>query len=252
MASEKQVEPAWQALFDGKDLSNWDVIIDGQKPGSNKDPNGIFQIHDGVVHVYKDAVDGKTVPYGYFLTKKEYSRYHLRFEFKWGTKKFEPRYKKPRDAGVLYHVVGEKKIWPRSLELQVEEKGVGDFLTVYGARAASTIDPGFTAKKGSGRFLEPAQGGVPFVLGGPGVYWLYRNPAAEKDGWNTMELIVHGSDKAVHKVNGQVVNRAGDFHQLDTDGKTWITLKGGKILFQAEAAEIFYRNIEIKSLWPKK
>jgi len=254
-ADEKQGEPIWQTLFNGKDLKNWDIIIRGQKPSMGEDPDKIFQIHDGIIHVYKSAEDGTEVPFGFFITKKEYSHYHLRFEFKWGEKKFIPRYNMRRDAGVLYHVVGKKKVWPRSLELQIEEKGVGDFLTVHGAQAASTVDPKSIniQKEGSARFLEPSEGGQPFVLGGPGVYWLYRHPAREKEGWNTLELIVHGSDSAVHKVNGQVVNRASDFHQLGEDGKTWIQLKKGKILFQAEGAEIFYRNIELKELAvPKK
>lgn len=251
LAEKEKGDSGWQALFNGKDLSDWDIVIGQRGPTLvNEDPDKIFQVHDGMVHVYKDTEQKSKVQYGYFLTRKKYSHYHLRFQFKWGEKKFEPRVKAPRDAGVLYHVVGEKKVWPRSLELQIEEKGVGDFLTVYGAQAKTTVDPESIdkPKKGNARFREAADGGVPFVSGGPKVYWVYRYPEAAKEGWNTMELIVRGSESAVHKVNGIVVNRVTDLHQLGEDGESWIPLEEGKILFQAEAAEIYYRNIEIKEL----
>lgn len=244
-------EGTWTPLFNGVNLDNWDRVIGRQGPlRLNEDPDRIFQVHDGMVHMYKDSADKSEVQYGYILTKKSYSHYHLRFEFKWGTKKFKPRLDMPRDAGVLYHIAGDKVVWPRSLELQVEEKGVGDFLTVYGTQAKTTVDPESIDKQrvGNARFREPAQGGVPFVSGGPKVYWVYRHPDAEQEGWNTVELIVHGAESAIHKVNGQVVNRVTDLRQLGADGKSWIPLVEGKILFQAEAAEVFYRNIEIMEL----
>lgn len=252
-AQEDTKKTDWQALFNGKDLKNWDIVIGQRGPTRvNEDPDKLFQVHDGMVHTYRDTEDGSKVQYGYFLTKKKYSHYHMRFEFKWGEKKFHPRYKARRDAGVLYHVVGGKKVWPRSLELQVEEKGMGDFLTVHGAQAKTTVDPESIdkPKKGHARFRLPDEGGVPFVSGGPGVYWVYRYPEAVKEGWNTFELIVRGSESAEHRVNGVVVNRVTDLRQLDKDKKTWIPLEAGKILFQAEAAEAFYRNIEIKELSP--
>lgn len=254
-AAEKQhrvaTENSWTPLFNGKDLDNWDIVVGRQGPlRLDEDPDRIFQIYDGMVHIYNDAEDKSEVQYGYFLTRKAYSHYHLRFEFKWGTKKFKPRLEMPRDAGVLYHIAGEKVVWPRSLELQVEENGVGDFLTVYGTQAKTTVDPESIDKirVGNARFREQSQGGVPYVSGGPKVYWVYRHPDAEQEGWNTVELIVHGAESAVHKVNGQVVNRLTDLRQLGEDGESWIPLVEGKILFQAEAAEVFYRNIEIKEL----
>lgn len=256
LAEEKsKPDEGWQTLFNGTDLKDWDIVLGQRGPTRvNDDPDKIFQVHDGMVHTYKDTVEKSKVQYGYFLTKKKYSHYHLRFEFKWGKKKFEPRYKARRDAGVLYHVVGEKKVWPRSLELQVEEKGMGDFLTVYGAQAKSTVDPESIdkPKKGNARFRLPSEGGVPFVSGGPGVYWVYRYPEAAKEGWNTFELIVRGSESAEHRVNGTLVNRVTDLKQLGKDGKSWIPLTEGKILFQAEAAEAFYRNIEIKEFEVEK
>jgi len=250
-ADESKRISGWHSLFNGRNLDNWDIVLGRRGPTRfNEDPDRIFQVHDGMVHVYKDTEQASEVQYGFFLTKEKYSHYHLRFEVKWGEKKFEPRLTRPRDAGVLYHVVGKNEVWPRSLELQVEEDGTGDFLSVYGAQAKTTVDPESIGipKDGDARFREASEGGVPFVSGGPKVYRVYRYPKAAREGWNTMELIVRGSESAVHIVNGTVVNRLTDLKQWDDDNEAWVPLGEGKILFQAEAAEVFYRNIEIKRL----
>ena len=53
--------------------------------------------------------------------------------------------------------------------------------------------------------------------------------------WNHCEVIVMGNDFAIQKVNGEVVN-------IITD----LAHESGPLALQAETAEIFYRNIEIK------
>ena len=53
--------------------------------------------------------------------------------------------------------------------------------------------------------------------------------------WNHSEIIVMGDQYAIHKLNGEVINMAFNL----TPGE-------GIIGFQAETAEIYYRNIEIK------
>jgi hypothetical protein len=65
------------------------------------------------------------------------------------------------------------------------------------------------------------------------------------EGWNRVEAIVHGSDSAVHLVNGQVRSRV--FHLTDNGMKP---LASGHIALQLEGAEIKYRNIRIRELAP--
>src|SRR5262244_348010 len=104
-------------LFDGTSLNNFDIVLRGE--GISSDPDHIFTVENGTVHV-----SGKK--FGYFITKKEYSNYYLRAEFKWGEGTYAPKLGKARDSGILYHVVGEQKVWPRSIELQIQEGGTGD------------------------------------------------------------------------------------------------------------------------------
>ena len=92
-----QSQEHWVPLFNGRNLDGWYTFL--QKHGKNSDPDRVITIEDGAIHLYKDAADGSHVVMGYIGTEKEYGNYHLRLQYRWGTKKFEPRYKLKRDAG---------------------------------------------------------------------------------------------------------------------------------------------------------
>ena len=98
-------------LFNGRDLTGWTTFL--QKHGKNADPDRVITIEDGAIHLYKHAADGDTVVMGYIATEKEYGDYHFRVQFRWGTKKFQPRYALKRDAGIYYHILGPDAVWPR-------------------------------------------------------------------------------------------------------------------------------------------
>src|SRR5437762_9960061 len=68
-------------LFNGKDLTNFYTYLAApqgskQRYGKNNDPEKVFTVHDGMVHV-----SGKV--FGGFITEKEYENYHLVVEYKW-------------------------------------------------------------------------------------------------------------------------------------------------------------------------
>ena len=239
---------AFKPLFNGTDLAGFYTYLKGD--GKNNDPQKVFQVHDGLVHIYKDIEDGKPVPFGYFATDQEFSDYHLRFQYKWGQKRFGGRSKSRRDAGCLYHVTGPdggpNGTWPYSIECQVQENDVGDIYAV-GTSVMTTIDP---AKLKTPTFMDAAAGGVEYTS--PQRLKvnsrIIRDPMAEIDGWNTVEIIVHG-DSAVHIVNGKINNRLlhATVPNLEKPDE-WVPLKNGRILFQAEGAEVMYRNIEIQPI----
>ena len=83
----KALEGGWVRLFDGKSLRGWYTKIQNQK--KNEDPAKYFQVHDGVIHVYKDQAAGSAVPNGYIATEAVYANYRLRMEYKWGTQEVQ-------------------------------------------------------------------------------------------------------------------------------------------------------------------
>jgi hypothetical protein len=236
----------WTPLFNGHDLTGWYTFL--QQHGKNSDPDHVIAIEDGSIHLYKDAPEKSKVVMGYICTEKEYGNYHLRFQYRWGTKKFEPRYALKRDAGLYYHLNGPDAIWPRGLQFQIEQTNVGDLITLLGFALDTWIDPK-TREKDQATFQDPDHGGQPRVLGGKGI--AYQKHAAgefEVDGWNTVEVIAKG-DTTVHKLNGHVVNRGENIRFTDTEKPgTAQPVTKGRIALEIEAAEIFFRKVEIQEL----
>jgi hypothetical protein len=243
-------------LFNGKDLTNFYTYLGapakGEKPyGKNNDPEKVFTVHDGMIHI-----TGKT--FGGLITEKEFENYHLVTEFKWGEKTYAPREDKSRDSGVLVHCVGPDGahggFWMESIECQMIEGGTGDFIVVAGKK---TIGPRITCEvedrpTGPKGAKQPyyKEGGTKREFTGGRVNWWGRDPEwqdrmgyrgkqdVEKPvgEWNRYEITCAG-DTITVVLNGRVVNKA-----------TRVFPTKGKILFQSEAAEVFFRNIELTPL----
>lgn len=260
--SNASSDAGWISLFDGKSFRGWYPKIQNQK--KNEDPARYFQVDDGVIHVYKDQPAGVTVPNGYLATNDDYAYFHLRMEYKWGTKKFKPRMNQVRDAGLLYHVTQPDEVWPRCIECQIQENDVGDCFTVRGVQVGTTVEMADIQTpmgiKSLPRYKPLSEGGLPKRLGDSGIVRIVKSHTVEHDGWNKLEIIVRGREGSEHIVNGQTVFKATDLMELGTrtlsaplkpgevDKRKWLPLTHGRIALQCEYAEVFYRNIEIHSI----
>jgi len=246
-AAAQTTQPAghggFQPLFNGRDLSGWYTYLKGV--GKNTDPQKVFQVHDGMIHIYKDAADGSEMPFGYLCSEKEFGDCRIRFEYKWGTKRFGSRATKRRDSGFLYFVTGEdgkQGTWPTSVECQIQENDVGDIYAIR-TTVASTVDPATISEKAP-TYKDASAGGVTYVTPGKGNDRIIRSRMLEKEGWNAIEVVLRG-DGATHIVNGSVNMQ---IRQVQFVGADSATIHRGRILFQAEGAEVMYRNIEVQPL----
>ena len=215
----------FEPLFNGENLDGWFTFDNTY--GTNNDVEEYYKVVDGELVILDIPESNENKAFGYLSTVNDYADYHLRFEYQWGEKKFAPRANALRDSGLLYHLVGTDRIWPSSLESQVQEGDTGDFFGLGGARVTSSL---------VGREYS-ATG----TVAGNTSQARANTVADTLDGWNVSEVIVRG-DSAVHIVNGQVVNRVWDA-RLNGEALT-----AGRIGFQAEGATIRYRNIEIRQL----
>lgn len=206
-------------LFNGKNFDGFDKFL--RTKGVNNDPDNVFRVENGVIHVSGSE-------YGYIITKEEYENYYLRTEFKWGEATYEPRAGKARDSGILLHVTGPNLVWPKSIEFQMIEGGTGDMLMVGGA--AMTVKG---ERKNSGRSNRFNKGPWQDVAG-------YRDPVNELEKphgqWNLLELIADG-DTVKYIVNGRLANEGSG----STPAK-------GKLVFQSEGAEVYFRGMELRLL----
>lgn len=236
----------WKQLFNGRNLDGWSIAIENTPVGT--DPKKLISIRDEAVHMYADTPLDQRGDFGVIVTNERYSRFHLEFEYAWGSKKLEPRKDMLRDAGLLYHIADPNKrtwgIWPVSMEYQIQEGDVGD-LVFLKVRGLTWMHPDPNNAPGQGEAgLLPEAGGTPLFCNQQDHHYVGRYPFYDKlEGWNRVEAIVHGSESALHLVNGKIRSRL--FRITDDAMKP---LSEGHIGLQLEGAEIKYRNIRIREL----
>ncbi|WP_066219965.1 3-keto-disaccharide hydrolase [Formosa haliotis] len=238
-AQSKSIDnQGFEPIFNGENWDGWHLKL---RNGDAEMAKKVYAIEDGVVHVFKHMLDslnlntGKNPTHGLFYTNKIYSKYILRFEYKWGKKITNNFDKWQYDAGVYYHV-SDDKVWPTGIEYQIRYNHLtnknhsGDLIRPKGAGY-----DWFSTKDGK-YFLSPNDGGIPEDKSD----WMHLAKATENYNaingkWNGCEIIVMGSEYTIHKLNGEIVNMAFN-----------LTPEEGIIGFQSETAEIYYRDIEIK------
>lgn len=252
----------WRPLFNGRDLAGWDTFLgkphqstpmpdlarqaDGtyaEVVGVNRDPRGVFTVvHEDDAPAIR--ISGET--YGGLVSVAEYANYHLRFEFKWGSARWPPRPQQPRDTGCCYHSVGPHGasygFWMRSFEFQIQEGDVGDFFSLAGVIVdvhATATDP---ANAKSDLRYDPA---APIVRGTTRRVIKAADVERQRGLWNTLDLYCVG-DRSVHVVNGHTQVRLSGLRQ-QVDGRE-VPLTRGRLQFQSEAAEVFFRNIAIRPI----
>ena len=227
-------ETTWTSLLDPS-LSRFYRWLPSQ--GRNKDPEGVFKMEGDVLHILGLPTTGKSKDFGYVATWDEFHDYRLRLEQKWGTATFPPRQNQPRDSGLLYHLHAPDQIWPRCVEFQIMEHNTGDTWMLSGTGLTATVADVHASPP---RF-DPL-GQEVALRGGQ----LIKSSETESlTGWNAIELIASGRD-SVNIVNGTRVNAATDLETDDGDG--WSSLRQGRIALQAEGAEVFYRNVQMRPL----
>jgi hypothetical protein len=197
----------FKPLFNGKDLEGWYSFL--KNKGKNNDSNQVFTVNDGLLKITGQE-------FGYIVTEKSFTDFHLVVEFKWGQQKYPPRENVVRDNGICYYVVATDKVWPRSVECQIQEGDCGDFWLIDSVTAlVDGVQQGPTKNTRAKKKLDN------------------EKPSGE---WNRVEVIAIKGN-CTHIVNGVIVNEA-----------TEVSLRTGRILIQSEDAETYYRKIEIKEL----
>ncbi len=215
-------------LFNGKNFDGFDTLL--EKHGINNDPDKVFQVEKGILHISGQEFGG-------LVTQKEYGNYYLRAEFKWGERMYPPRVGKSRDSGIQYNLTGPLKVWARMMEFQINEGGTGDIWVINGT--GMTVDGKVyqsTESPGPNQYIR-----IPHVGRGPLVNVTgYRDPVDDLEKphgkWNVLELVVD-HDRVLYFVNGKLANMGTNVNPTQ-----------GKILFQCEGAEVFFRKMQIANL----
>jgi len=260
--SARAADESWKPLFNGKDLTGWESYLakplpTSDVPGAEKDAKGAYTkplgVNNDPLHVFsvvkvndEPAIHVTGEVNGTLTTLESYANYHLKFQFKWGQKRWtNPQ--KPRNAGFLYHAHGKEGEvggnWMHSQQFQIQEGSCGDYISVGDAGAdvkAKRLEP----KK---FVYDPAGEPISFFLKSPDSERCakagdFEKPTGE---WNTFEIISTGTS-VVHVVIGHVVLRAT--HSRQIVGDTTKPLTGGQLQLQVEGSEMDFRELQIRKI----
>jgi hypothetical protein len=155
-------------------------------------------------------------PKGYLYTEKSYADFLLTLQ--WRT----PPGKKPGNGGVLVRMTGKHKIWPKSLEAQLNAGDEGDFWGLDGY--------GFSGPAERLKAIPQSPFGKLTNLKRA------RGPVKAPGQWNEYQVAARG-DSVTLRINGDEVNRA-----------TGCDVVAGPIVLTAEGDEIHFRNVRLVPL----
>ena len=169
----------------------------------------VWQVRDGVL-VCKGS------PKGYLYTEADHKDFVMELEWRW------PGQGKAGNGGVLIRTTGPNKIWPRSLEAQLNTGNAGDFWGLDGYD--------FDGPEDRMQRLEHPQFGK--------LTNLKKTEDAERPAgqWNHYKITARGPIVTL-EVNGKKVNEARRCDDV-----------AGKICLTAEGDEIHFRNVRIVPL----
>jgi hypothetical protein len=221
--------------------------------GLNKDPENVFRVSVGELHV-----SGKV--FGGLVTLGEYENYRLIVEYKWGQKKWPPREDRPRQSGIVLHASGSPgaiRGWSMvGITCMIGEDGAGSLQLpemppkpiTFSAQAELVV-----LKKAGRTMLDYKPGGTLTMMKSGILHSLgYRPPLMAKakaalgkavrevgnpvGEWNTLECVCNG-DTITVILNGTTVNHV-----------TKVSQTRGKIFVQSQGAEIVFRKIDLRPL----
>ncbi|MEM8909243.1 MAG: DUF1080 domain-containing protein, partial [Bacteroidota bacterium] len=231
----------WQALFNGKDLTGWDIKITGYP--LNYDPLNTFRVEEGLLKVRYEQYDTFGGRFGHLFHQQTFSNYRLRAEYRFvGEQVAEAPPWATKNSGLMIHGQSAKSMelmqdFPISLEVQLLG-GLGE----EDRPTANLCTPGTDVMMNN--------------------QWLQQHcinssaPTFHDDRWVTVEVLVLEDSLIQHYVNGDtvltyhhpkihggVVN--GYNESVKQDGKP---LTEGSISLQSESHPIDFRKIEVMVL----
>lgn len=185
-------------LFNGEDLTGW--TFDSL---DTDDRVKVYTVEDGLIKVSGN-------PRAVLRTERSFRDYEIEVQWRWPDK--------PGNSGLLVHCSKprERSIWPKSLEVQLQNGAAGDFWMI-----GEYVNVENRAERlRSGRNL-------------PNLTDDSEKPVGE---WNTMVCQLRGDTVRV-LVNDELVNVGWD-----------LSTSSGAICLQSEGAPIEFRKVQIRPL----
>ena len=235
----KKVEKEnWIRLFNGKDLSGWNIKIKGSP--LNENYKNTFRVEDGILKVNYDEYDTFKLEFGHIYYKEPFSHYKLRIEYRFTGDQVPggPSWAF-RNSGVMLHSQSPESVllnqdFPVSIEAQ--------FLGGDGV-----------AERTTGNVCTP---GTNIVINDMLITRHCTNSSSKTyngDVWVQAEFVVLGDSIIYHIIEGDTVltysspQIGGDLPEGFSLPEGTL-LKQGYICLQAESHPVEFRKIELLKL----
>lgn len=237
--SHAQTPVDWIPLFNGTDLSGWNVKIAGYELGDNY--NNTFRVEDGLLKVSYDDYDEFDGQFGHLFYEQTFSHYILRVEYRFVDEQVPggPEWAF-RNSGAMLHSqsaesMGVEQEFPISIEAQfLGGRGEGERTT------ANLCTPGTHVEMDGKLVTEHCINATTKTYHG--------------DQWVTVEMEVRGGELMRHTIDGETVIEyskpviGGEFVTDDYPVPEGSPVTEGYIALQAESHPVHFRKVELLDL----
>lgn len=231
----------WVPLFNGKDLSGWDIKIAGS--ALNENFNNTFRVNDGVLQANYDQYKNFNGEYGHIFYKDKFSYYKIRVQYRFvGNQTPGGAGWAFRNSGIMLHCQSAASMtrdqsFPTSIEFQLlGGSGVGERPT------GNLCTPGTNVVMKDSLFTPHCINSSSKTFNG--------------DQWVEAEAVVLSDSLITHIINGDTVLSYTQ-PQLDERETTFPEmfahfgskmLKEGYIALQGESHPVEFRKVELLNL----
>ena len=241
----------WIPLFNGKDLTGWDIKISGKDINDNA--RNTFVWEDDMLRIKYDEYDNFDDLYGHMYYKTPYAHYKLRFDYRFtGEQTPGGSSWNVRNSGVMLHSKSaESNEYDQDFPVSVELQLLGGLSDGETRTTANVCTPGTTVMMGdtlnnkhcissSSKTYDGDQWvhAEAIVLGGKAMHFLIEG-----------DTVLSFQDPELGGGNEKQMNNWG----LVEDAKKWLARDGeiltkGYISLQAESHPIDFKNVELLEL----
>jgi hypothetical protein len=232
----------WQALFNGRDLAGWTPKIRGHELGDNY--AATFRVTGSLLTVAYDGYDSFNEQFGHLFYAQPLSHYRLRVEYRFvGAQAPNAPAWAARNSGVMVHAQ------PPETMLRDQDFPISIEVQFLGGLSDGTPRP-------TGNLCSPGTRVVYRGQPDPSHCIQAAAPTIDGDGWVTADVLVQGSERVVHYIDGlpvieygSITYGGGNVNGHDPAQKPdGAPLARGYIALQSESHPIQFRRVELLEL----
>ena len=233
----------WITLFNGRDLSGWTPKITGHDLGENFADT--FRVEDGLLKVRYDRYDGFRGQFGHLFYKEPFAYYRLVVEYRFVGEQAPggPGAWALRNSGVMLHSQDPRSMLrDQNFPISIEAQLLGGLSDGKARPTLNMCSPGTEVVYGMTLYPRHCLNS--------------SSPTLDGDQWVRAEVVVLGSGRITHLVNGVPVLEyalpqfgGGDVANYDPAAKPdGQLMEAGYLALQSESHPIDFRKVELLNL----